>query len=151
MHRGEFGVCSRNQQLKETDNAYWRVVKKYGLQEQLLDGTAIQFELCGPKIKKNRMGLKDVDGYMFQMYDIKASRYVLPCGYMPQVPVVHWGNDFQYSVQELQDIAMSVTYANSAPAEGIVVRAEMENIPDPSRPYIALRPSFKVINLNYKD
>ena len=44
-HNGEFGVCSRNLELKKDENnGYWKVAQKYKLEEKLPDETALQWE-----------------------------------------------------------------------------------------------------------
>ena len=62
---GEFGVCSRNLELKETDdNVYWEIARRYELKEKLLGSdmiclpknVCIQGEIIGPKIQKNKYG-----------------------------------------------------------------------------------------------
>ena len=36
LNNGEFGVCSRNMELKETEgNAYWKVARELDLQNKL--------------------------------------------------------------------------------------------------------------------
>lgn len=74
----EFGVCSRNMELKEGDTAYWKVAKKYNLQEKLKKygkTIVLQGECCGPSIQKNRLGLKELDWFMFDVYLPEEQRY----------------------------------------------------------------------------
>ena len=72
----EFVVCSRNQ-VRQKDDAcdYWRVATKYNLEDKLkndkFSGYAIQGEVCGPKIQKNLLNLKDVDFFVFNIVDLK--------------------------------------------------------------------------------
>lgn len=57
---GEFYVAGRNFFLTDKDNAYAKFAEGCGLKPkmQLLGrDLAIQGELCGPKIQKNRLGL----------------------------------------------------------------------------------------------
>lgn len=76
-HEGEFGVCSRNLQLKENeDNTYWKMAKKYNLKEFCPEGYALQGEIIGPGIQKNRYGLNECKLFLFDMYDIEKSSYV---------------------------------------------------------------------------
>lgn len=149
-YNGHFGVCSRNQELKPGDNAYWRVARKYNLENHLDEGMAIQYETCGPKVQNNKIGLKEIDGYAFQGYDIRSGVYLREVGgIMNHVPIIEQGDSFQYNQDELQFMAEGMRYKNGSPAEGIVVRP-MEEM----RVSIGLenlRLSFKVINLLYRD
>ena len=76
----EFGVCSRNLQLKETEgNSFWGAARKYNLEEKLtaLDrNIAIQGELVGPGIQGNKYKLTDIDFYVFTVYDIDKGEYL---------------------------------------------------------------------------
>jgi RNA ligase (TIGR02306 family) len=73
---GEFYVCSRNLRKKSGDNVYWKMVEKYKLEEYIPDGLAVQGEICGPGIQKNRLKLEEPDLFVFDVFDIKAGRYV---------------------------------------------------------------------------
>lgn len=70
---GQFHVCSRNLDLKETsDNLYWQVARKLKLEEFMQDrellGFAIQGEIIGPGIQGNQYGLTEPTFYMFDIY-----------------------------------------------------------------------------------
>lgn len=77
---GEFGVCGRNWQLAEYQtNSHWRVVHSLSLHERLPSlgrSLAVQGELVGPGIQKNRYGLKEPTVFVFNVYDIEASAYL---------------------------------------------------------------------------
>lgn len=73
---GRFGACSRNLERKPGDNIYWQMVEKYNLEQNIPDGFAVQGELCGPGIQKNKLMLKEPDLFVFDIFDIKAGRYV---------------------------------------------------------------------------
>lgn len=80
LHDGSFGVCGRNWCYAEDDaNSYWIAARKYGLPEQmprLNRSLAIQAELIGPGIQKNRYAVKEPQLYVFNIFDIDASTYV---------------------------------------------------------------------------
>ena len=80
VHDGEFGVCGRNWQLAEDyKNSHWRVVHSTDLQDRLMKfgrPLAVQGELIGPGIQKNRYGRKEPSVLVFNVYDIAASAYV---------------------------------------------------------------------------
>ena len=76
----QFGVCGRNWQLAEDEsNSHWRVVRELDLRsrmETLGRSLAIQGELVGPGIQKNRYALKAPSVLVFNVFDIAASAYV---------------------------------------------------------------------------
>jgi RNA ligase (TIGR02306 family) len=75
VNNGETGVCSRNLDLKETDDsAFWIANRKYGITDALLDlwnktgvNLAIQGELVGGKIQGN---IYKLQGYQFRVFDV---------------------------------------------------------------------------------
>jgi RNA ligase (TIGR02306 family) len=76
----KFGVCSRNLQLEEDpENSFWKMAIKYNLKEKLSGhNVAIQGELCGEGIQKNKYRLKGQDLFVFDIYDIETRRYFNP-------------------------------------------------------------------------
>jgi RNA ligase (TIGR02306 family) len=75
-----FGICSHNWELRETaGNSFWGTGHRYDL-EGLLRSTnrrlAIQCELAGPGIQSNRLKLKAVDIFAFDVWDIDQQRYL---------------------------------------------------------------------------
>ncbi|MES2662319.1 MAG: RNA ligase (ATP) [Pseudomonadota bacterium] len=83
---GEIGVCSRNIDLKDTeDNTFWRVAKEKNLPTLLMDfhlktfrNIALQGELIGPGIQGNREKLSKHNFYMFAIFDIDEQEYLAP-------------------------------------------------------------------------
>lgn len=75
-----FGVCSRNLELKNTEeNTYWNISRKYHLEEKLRSlnkNIAIQGEICGPGIQKNYYNLKEHMFFIFNIYDIDNNIYL---------------------------------------------------------------------------
>jgi len=71
---GEFGVCGRNWELKETEgNSLWRMANKLNLREKLLSlkrNIAFQGELFGSGINGNWYKLNDHQHMFFTGYDI---------------------------------------------------------------------------------
>lgn len=71
---GEFGVCGRNWELKETEgNSLWRMANKLKLREKLLSlkrNIAFQGELFGSGINGNWYKLNDHQLMFFTGYDI---------------------------------------------------------------------------------
>lgn len=80
LRDGEFGVCSRNQELKETEgNSFWRVARELKLEERLRDygrNIALQGELIGEGIQKNKYGLKGQTVKFFDVFDIDNFRHM---------------------------------------------------------------------------
>lgn len=79
---GEFGVCSRNIELKEpeqgeTPSIQWQIAQELGLKEKMIafnkqtkQNIAIQGELIGYGIQGNPYKLKNQQFYMFNAFDI---------------------------------------------------------------------------------
>lgn len=70
----EFIVCSRNLRLPYPDNSsYWCVAEKYKIENTLRnmignrDWIAIQGECIGPKIQRNKYGVKEPDLFVFNL------------------------------------------------------------------------------------
>lgn len=80
VHESQFGVCGRNWQLaQDASNSHWRAAGALDLPARLQGlsrSIAVQGELVGPGIQKNRYGLKEVTVFVFNIYDIEASAYV---------------------------------------------------------------------------
>lgn len=80
LRDGEFGVCSRNLELKEDDgNTHWKLALELELEEKLSrvdKNLAIQGEIIGEGIQKNRYGLKGQHLYVFNIFDIDKFEYL---------------------------------------------------------------------------
>lgn len=74
----DFGVCSRNLDLKPTDNnTHWNIARKYELEEKIKGrNLAIQGEIIGPGIQGNYYGLPEHKLYVFNIFDIAAQKYL---------------------------------------------------------------------------
>ena len=161
----EFMVCSRNT-VKEIDSndEYWEMAKKYNIEEKLRklisdSGRyyAIQGEICGPKIQKNPLNLKENDFFVFNIVDItpfSGGRKKLPLAAfidfckkleLRTVPIIESKDHFEYeSVKELlkkAELKYSEFFNGKETlskkknhVEGVVYRTKDQSI------------SFKVIN-----
>lgn len=148
-YKGQFGLCSRNLELEVNENnGYWKVARKYGVEEQLPEGYALQWETVGPGIQSNPMGYSEIDGLAFSGYNINEHRYLtldeledlcLNTIGFPMCPIVGRGESFSAAGIELLGEGK---YSNGKQREGVVVRST-ENVG--SMPI-----SFKVINLGYE-
>ena len=158
---GEIGGCSRRCDiLMDEDNILTRLVSKLNLAISLPKyaecahpkGIAIQGELCGPGIQKNRAKFVQCEWLVFDAFDIGTQKYLsfddLQCLcealQLKTVPVLEEGTFFPECTQEnMLRMAEGATYMKGVPAEGIVVRSQ--NTP----PSLPTRISFKVINNRY--
>ena len=70
LRDGAFHTCGRNFSILEGDSMYWRIARKYDSEGVLrrLPHLAVQGEVCGPGIQKNRLGLKDLAMCVFNVY-----------------------------------------------------------------------------------
>lgn len=143
-------VCSRNLELKEftesgKGNVYWQAARKYGL-EALPPGFALQFEVIGPGIQGNPMGLTELEIRVFTMHAIderERAHYGALVGVcqllgLPLARIVGAGHGY-IGTDRIRSIADAVEYADGKPGEGVVFRSINSNW------------SFKAINLSYKD
>lgn len=74
---GELIACSRNWALRKLEgNSVWRIADQLELMRTLPVGIAIQGELCGPGIQKNRLNLTKPTFFAFNVYDALAGRYL---------------------------------------------------------------------------
>jgi RNA ligase (TIGR02306 family) len=145
-------VCSRNLELKEftesgKGNVYWQAARKYGL-ERIPRGFALQFEVCGPGIQGNPLGLSELAIAAFTLHHIRGDGL----GRAHFGTLVHMSMEFDIPLAEivatghgyadpdtLRMLADEARYPNGEQAEGVVVRSISSNW------------SVKSISLNYKD
>jgi RNA ligase (TIGR02306 family) len=155
---GEFIACSRNWALAKGPNPVWRVAERYGLAERLPEGIAIQGEICGPGIQKNRLGLSEVDVFFFNVYDARASRHLDFTEFLAfcrdhglrTVPIEREvrgeeARTFEHTLDRWLEAARGIYAGTKSRKEGIVVRPLVE------APSVTLggRLSFKVINNDF--
>jgi RNA ligase (TIGR02306 family) len=85
LNNGEFGVCSRNLELKESDNTFWNNVRKFDLENKLRNlglNIAVQAEQTGPGINGNIYKAKDYYLFVFDIFDIDTQTYYSPANRM---------------------------------------------------------------------
>jgi len=81
---GEFGVCSRNLDLKETEgNTFWQVARRDGIEAKMRGlfgdkNVAVQGELIGPGIQGNIYKLREPEFRIFDIYDVFGGAYLSP-------------------------------------------------------------------------
>lgn len=155
-NNGEFGVCSRNLEWKEeSNNLYWQVAKNHDLAKILLSlnkNIAIQGEVIGPSLQKNRYALSEHTIKVYDVFDIDKHCYLnrsfleelaLSLG-LELVPLLG-----DYVIDEdlnaLIDLSIGTSMLNpKVQREGIIIRPLIECQDEELG-----RLSFKVINPNY--
>lgn len=156
-------VCSRNWELKEFSatggkNVYWTAARKYGM-ERLPQGLALQFEVVGPGVQANPMGLTELEVRAFTLRNTVTHAYepyarLLEVCQLLEIPSARALGTYDqlcahaahtnghgmpvFTDDELRKLA-EIKYVNGKHGEGVVIRALDSSW------------SFKVINLNYKD
>lgn len=132
----QFGVCSRNMDLKETEgNSFWATARKDDIEAKMkaVDefwSFAIQGELVGPGIQGNIYGLKEPKFYVFDIYDIQAGEYLPPDARrsvvdamgLDHVPVITTDFKLEHTVDELLGMAEYPSELANVQREGIVFK-----------------------------
>jgi RNA ligase (TIGR02306 family) len=133
---GVIDVCSRNQSLKETPpTIYWAIEKKYRIVEKFKfygRNIALQGEICGPSIQKNRLNLKECDLFLFDVYLIDEQKYgdlelLRKISVEYEIPMVPIENDHFFttrdsSVESLLKMAEGIYDGTQNEREGLVIR-----------------------------
>jgi RNA ligase (TIGR02306 family) len=141
---GEFGVCSRNLDLKrDENNTFWKVAIEEGIEEKMrrvgaahrpYGGFAIQGELIGPGVQGNIYKLSKPEFRVFDVYDIQEGKYLNPadrrelveCLGLKHVPVLATNADLvtcQGKVEHVLECAEgSSALNNKQEREGIVLK-----------------------------
>ena len=82
LRDGEFGVCSRNLELKPSEtNSLWTVAVRNDLELKLRRADrnlALQGELIGEGIQGNPYKIKGQEFFLFDIYNIDAGKYFTP-------------------------------------------------------------------------
>lgn len=138
---GEFGVCSRNLELKRNlDNTLWNTAWTSGIEEILTNSKrnlALQGELIGEGIQGNPYKIKGHQFKVFDIYDIDQGRYFTPReridwitdndtgNGLDHVPVIDTVSLTVFSVNKLLEMAegRSVLHPN-AEREGLVFKRQ---------------------------
>ena len=161
VNNGEYGVCSRNMELLESDeNTLWIVGRALDMENKLrsLNGNfALQGELIGENIQSNKLKLKGQTVLFFNIFDINKSEY-LPFELfikvtgdlgLKTVPLIETDYILPNSIEEI--IKKSVRKSLVVPdvwAEGIVIRPlrEIRDFQLNDEGLVHGRVSFKAVN-----
>jgi RNA ligase (TIGR02306 family) len=142
-----FGVCSRNLELKyDENNAFWKVAIKHDLENKIKQyfanrNIALQGEVYGPGIQDNLLGISEISFAAFNLFDIDNRVYLGHFDLLnftnimniPMVKVLEIGNNFNYTLEQLQTKANELVYDNGNLAEGIVIRPVTETFSETLR------------------
>jgi RNA ligase (TIGR02306 family) len=162
----EFGVCSRNWDLKEDaeyterKNAFWKLARELDLEGKLKllwrasgHGFALQGELLGMGVQKNKYNFHGIDFYVYNIFDIDEQRYLdfheieLICQTLglTMVPVVSRSYTLPNTIDEVVEYSKGNSVLNKdVPREGVVFRPLKEE-----RDEELGRLSFKCINPDF--
>lgn len=156
---GAITVCSRNLTITDPTNPMYKYVLDNKLDKLGLKSLAIQGEFCGPKINGNKLNLKSFQFYVFNVKDLENSaigfygldklNQFVETYKLQMVPVLAQFvcDKSTHTIQWFQNFANGVTYSDTKPGEGIVIR--------PCEPTysstLGKNLSCKVINQLYKD
>jgi len=151
----DFAVCTRNNRLNTPNDTsvQWVMAKKYKIYDALKkiignnDWVAIQGEAAGPKIQKNRQGLKVNRLFVFNLIypkgrvkSAEAAEIIKSVG-LEWVPIIATGVDIHGKTEEdLLNMANGKSALNpDKMREGIVFRAEN---PDMDLSFKAVSPEY---------
>lgn len=132
---GEFGVCSRNLDLKrDENNAFWATAIAEDIEAKMRtlgDGEwAIQGELIGPGIQGNIYKLSKCEFHVYDVYNVLAGDYLRPeyrralierMG-LKHVPVLNPSYLLTLNIEDLLKSAEGQSWLHKTDREGIVFK-----------------------------
>lgn len=164
LRDGDFGVCSKNLDLKQTEgNTYWKMADKHNIKEKLESlgrNLSLQGEIIGDGIQGNKYKLPKGTHqlFIFNIYDIDKSEYL---GFeefieltgkldIPTVPIIDDNFLVGDDIDELVELSKGKSaLCKTTRREGIVIKGYEELT------HRGQRVSFKVISpdflLKYKE
>lgn len=158
--RYELTVCSRNVRLARDGSHYWRVADRYHIEKVLkeligpFDWVAIQGEIVGPKIQKNKYKLTNYDLYVFNLLyppergdtsrtyrrlSSTTGKYMLENHGMKWVPILETNIRLPDTVDEVLAMAHGQSAIGDTLREGIVFRSS-----DGQQSFKAVDPEFLI-------
>jgi RNA ligase (TIGR02306 family) len=137
FRNGEFGVCSRNLELKETpENTFWKVARQLNL-EEILGGIGknicLQGELIGEGIQGNPYKIKGQTVKFFNAFNIDEYRKLSFTEFsnmmnklnLETVPVLNENFNLPETIDELLLFAEGKSLLNpNTDREGLVIRSQ---------------------------
>jgi RNA ligase (TIGR02306 family) len=140
LNNGEFGVCSRNLELNETeDNSLWKLTRKFDIENKLRNigkNVSLQGEIYGEGIQSNKYKIKGQNIRFFNVFDIDNQKYynfdefinfVESLG-LENVPVLSTDFVLSNNIDILVELSKGKTVVDNGegPREGIVIRPLIE-------------------------
>ena len=136
---GEFGVCSRNLDLKrDENNSFWATAVAEDIEAKMRAVSesasnwnfAIQGELIGPGIQGNIYKLTKPQFHVFDVYDISDGEYLFPFNRrnliermgLKHVPVLNPSYLLTLSIEDLLKSAEGQSWLHKTDREGIVFK-----------------------------
>jgi RNA ligase (TIGR02306 family) len=160
LNDGEFGVCSRNLELKETEkNTIWKFAREHKIEEKLRKmGTnvSLQGEVVGEGMQKNTLKLKGQKVLFFNIYNIKEAKYldfedffhIIDILELETVPIIDTNFTLINDIEKLVQMSIGNSLINTEGLrEGIVIRP-LKEIKDYDVSEDG-RISFKAVNPEY--
>ena len=133
---GEFGVCSRNLELLETeDNTFWKFARQVDLENKMRDfdvNISLQGELIGEGIQGNPYKIKGQTVRFFNLFDIDLQEYhnlsmfegVCNRFGVEMVPILNKHFDMFDTVEDILEYADGKSVLNpNFDREGVVIRS----------------------------
>jgi RNA ligase (TIGR02306 family) len=159
LRDGEFGVCSRNLDLKyDEGNSMWKFAVENRLEEKLRDlgiNIALQGEIIGEGIQKNKYRLRGQHIYFFNVFAIDSYSYfslneakkLLSDLGLKMVPVLEEDYILENDIEKLiAKSKMKSVLNKDTISEGIVIRPVQEMT---DKYNLQGRVSFKAINPDF--
>jgi RNA ligase (TIGR02306 family) len=149
---GEFGVCSRNLELLESDeNSLWKVARTLQIEEKLRargGNHALQGEIVGEGIQGNLYKLRGQTVFFFNLFDIDAYRFLdfaefeaaMTAMELQSVPILDRAYMLVSDIPALVTLGTGISTLFKVEREGVVIRPLSE-----ARDLMG-RVSFKAIN-----
>jgi RNA ligase (TIGR02306 family) len=129
---GNFGVCSINLELKKDEKQiHWKIAIENDLENKLKEygkNIAIQGEIIGEKIQKNIYGIKGVQLYVFNVFDIDNYAYLSKkeCVKLVNdfellnVPIIYENVEIPNTIEDILKMAEGNSMLKNIEREGLV-------------------------------
>jgi RNA ligase (TIGR02306 family) len=133
---GDFHVCSRNLDLKQTEgNTFWQLALQLDIEAVMrrhsLSGMAIQGEMIGEGIQGNQYKTR-LDFYVYDVYNTSTGEYILPIQLeaackrlgLKHAPILVSSTDIkQQTIQSIIEYAEGKSQLNGSEREGVVFKS----------------------------
>ncbi len=159
LYKGKIGVCSRNLDIKrDKSNSFWSTAINMGIEEKLKElgsNIAIQGEMVGDGIQKNKYKLSNKTIFFFSAFDIDKQEFysfnefkiLMNLLGLPTVPILNENYTLIPDINKIVEESEGESMIGNNPREGIVIRPLVE-IKDYefSKFLVSNRVSFKAVN-----